>query len=194
MTRHCKPGEIGIEVGDQQNCNPDFKPMSKTLRGFWSWGNVTHGTMAKNSCLPRMPDLPGMQVFLNMQTGVGRIVDPLEYKENDAVKLTWREYQPGLEPVPEEICKGLSDTAVASWAYWMVRLVKKGEAKLLDGSAKLPNVEVREGHPFGDLPADPIVAPRNARHDWPITRGDLNVLEGSRSLMQRLALQSQGDA
>jgi len=186
MSVYVKTGEIGVEIGDDFNSNPDFKPLSITLRGRWSANHVPRGTTAKHSPLLKLPDLPGMHLFLNVDERTARVVDPLQYEENASIKLAWREYQANLEPLPEQVIEELDDQQVASWVYWIGRLIEKGEATLLDGSAALPDID--------DLPGDPIISPFNARYGLPRTLGEMKLFLDHTNIFERMRRDLQEEA
>jgi len=186
MAVYVKTGEIGVEIGDNENSNPDFKPLSVTLRGRWSANNVPRGTTARHSPLLRLPDLPGMYLFLNVEARTARVVDPLQYEDNASIKLAWREYQDGLEPLPEQKIEKMTDGDVASWVYWIGRLIEKGEATKLDGSAELPDID--------DIPGDPVISPFNARFGQPRTLGEMELFLRHTNLFDRLRRELQEES
>ncbi len=132
--------ENGLKIANQ---NVMFHPAKKTLRGRWETRNLPPGTTALNhdGALLTLEEIPGMHIALNPVTGAARIYDPLGLPQN--AKL-WEQckgvarscFGNNYKPA-ETIKQQLGKDQVATWYYWMKRLVDEGSARLVPGSSWL---------------------------------------------------------
>lgn len=146
--------EIVIEIRAPKNEDVMFEPMRSKLRSAWRRAGLPAGSTSRSAHLLSLPDLPGMRVCLTPSQRVGKVVDPLGFDENqtllleaNAVFRNLPSHRKDQHPAPDRVYTKLTQDDVATWFYWMKRLVDKGEAVVVSGSLdrKPPEGRIRVG-------------------------------------------------
>lgn len=126
-----------IEVGDDRNRQIQFPPSKQILRGKWTIQGMGHAEGAQRG-FGRMPPIPGMRVELDPKNKRARVFDPLGLSDmanvlaeaNAVVKAA---FSHEMRPQDESVFPSMSQDQLASWAYWMRRLVDDGKATMVEG-------------------------------------------------------------
>jgi hypothetical protein len=145
-------GEIVIEIAGNRNRQLLFGPTGQRLRGRWDSHSLAPGDTSQAG-LMKMPQIPGMYVTLNARDRVGKVEDPLGFPENRVLAMEVSRIHKGVfnqdvTAVPPLVRDGLMPEDVATWAYWMMRAVNDGQARLLSG--RLPEGEEEIIRSVGD--------------------------------------------
>lgn len=144
---------IIIEIDSAKNEASVFPPYSRTvpLRGRLSANRFPRGTTAMEfPGVMSVDNVPGLQVQVDLDAKTGRIFDPLSLIKYEALRETIATAlrHEKVSAVPE-VKVPLTDDKLATWVYWMRRLVANCQASLLklDGDwPKLPGkVQVNFG-------------------------------------------------
>lgn len=142
-----------------------FPPTQERLRGRWNWAEVQHLSISEayRQHASQVPVIPGICIVLDTDAASGTIFDPL--KEDEKGQEVWRKLQlvekaagnPSGLSKPKDIVtqSDLDEDAIKEWLYWIVRGVEAGHARLMDGSAPLPNLRDVKAMP-GKRQADPL--------------------------------------
>jgi len=131
--------ELVIELGTEQNQDVMFNPLRKRFRGRYDRHLLPPGSIGgENSMAMRIDQVPGIYVTIDLGRKRARIVDPLSLPENKALMAHINKCIGGIgtkyDPVAEEVHENMSDKQIATWIYWMARLVKKKYASVVSGS------------------------------------------------------------
>lgn len=146
---------IEIEVDGPSNPNLLFLPLARRVRGRFEWRRVKEPlAMVTATGWPDDMSIPGQRIGLNVDTGEGYLLEPLQGDENVATFEKIKREGFSLPPAREEF-KGVD---VATWLHWMKRAVRAGTARVVQG--KLP--EKIDGKPKTDFfGAHPTEDPRD---------------------------------
>ena len=133
--------KIVIEVGDNQNSNIMFNPHRKELRGRWDRHRLPAGTTSVDKGLLAVESLPGARIEVDTETKIARIYDPLKEDPEWAAKMPGinavlkiaLDNANGFAPFETQVME-LNDDGLATWVYWMKRLVQSKKAWLHEGS------------------------------------------------------------
>lgn len=144
---------VVIEVATRKNDTVVFYPAQERLRGRWRNSNLGFGSQPSEA-LMRMPDIPGIHVFVEVRDRRVGFRDPLAYKENARVleeasaahKAMDSDGRP-IVPVPDVVKDEVEDTEIATWLYWMMRLVQAEYAVLIKGSLPKDEAEIHRAFP-----------------------------------------------
>ena len=133
---------VEIEAGDDRNSQVLFAPKQETLRGRFSPHNFA-GDASSLRGIMNMPAIPGVRVRLDFRAGTGLIHDPLSQPQHQATlekaSAIWKKVNPmeaaGRDIVarPEMLEEEMDDNRVATWMYWMMRMVGGGLARVVSG-------------------------------------------------------------
>lgn len=149
-------GEIMIELVNPKGMDLLFDPLQVRLRSRFSRQMLPPGMTAGDTGLDALPDIPGMCVALNVATKTARVFDPLGVKSNEqrlaAINnVLAQNGRPAIGPAPETVKHLSTDNEVATWLYYMRRLVHEFKIALhVTGSAPLGELKDK-------LPGDPQV-------------------------------------
>jgi hypothetical protein len=139
-------GEFSIEVDTGSNDAVLFPPTQDRLRGTFSAHNLVMGDTSSVG-LFQMPNIPGMIVRVNCRTRTASITDPLAQPANaDLLNEISKKHKVifqghGVTSVPDREREGLTDDELASWVYWLMRLVQGKKARQTTGSSDIPRTE-----------------------------------------------------
>lgn len=142
---------VTIEVNESRNNNVMFLPLSENLRGRWDAHRLNPGDQSIAG-LHRIPVIPGLHVSVIAADRMCRVDDPLEMPGN-------RQLLAEINSVHKQIFKReltfksavvrqpVDDDEMATWVYWMMRLVKGGLANVVTGSLPRSDDELAEWFP-----------------------------------------------
>ena len=136
--------QIVVEVDTPTNGNYMFKPTGEVLRGHLDVKRDP--VLLRSREVGNLPPIEGQMIVLDMTAKIGRVVDPLGTPEGRVVLagVTQRLKNSGLdhrEQSPKtDKTYHLNDEEVATWCYWMKRMVDTNLGRLVEGSfpSKLP--------------------------------------------------------
>ena len=134
-------GEVTIEIAGPINENVLFPPLQERMRGRWEKRKLPLGDTGE---IYKLPDIPGLYIRVDPRSKTLQMIDPLGLPENaDLMKEIARKYKEiaGLgsdlsgDKRPREGVRKVvkNDDEVATWLYWMWRLVSEGMAVKISG-------------------------------------------------------------
>jgi hypothetical protein len=143
--------EMAIEIACPLNRNLLWGPRNIVLRGRWDSHNLTPGDQSQAGLL-KMPVLPGIQLRLDARNRRATITDPLADDENrsllnEANAVHEAVFGSRFSPWDEVVYEDMSDDALATWMYWMMRAVNAGNARVLDGRIPQREQDIRRTLP-----------------------------------------------
>lgn len=128
---------LEIEIDGPQNEALQFRPLQRRVRGRFDF---TRGGVDLYAVGAEWPGpVPGQKLGIDLDRGVGYVVDPLHDPANVVFKERIEKKGWTLPPAREEFpgaCK-------ASWLYWLANAVRCGLARVVSG--KLPEASETEG-------------------------------------------------
>lgn len=131
--------KLVIEIGNDKNGTIVFAPKNEQLRGRFSAHHMGRNASSTRGIL-NMPDLPGMYVSLDLREGKGSIIDPLSLPEfAPTLEAASKVHQDGdvsgrgLTFRPNAVEDEMDDDRCATWLYWMMRLIRDKDARVISG-------------------------------------------------------------
>jgi len=128
-------GEVVIEVGGDRNQYFYFRPLNCKLRGAYSTINVK--SVSSNTEFGNMPDIPGIQVGLDVDAKMLRAADPLgfpEYShvlaEANRIRKEWIGEGRAWDTM---VARNLSQSEIKTALWYMAELVWAKKAKVVQG-------------------------------------------------------------
>lgn len=123
---------IEIAIDTPKNGELFFRPISRRVRGTFDSKRLSFG---RNDAMAKWPDqIPGQILGVNVETGVGYIVDPLHDPANELLKAKVEKSLGKVPPAREDF----RDIDMATWLHFIKKAVHSGTARLVRGS--LPDV------------------------------------------------------
>ena len=139
-----KADEIVVIIDHPKNSDVLFSPANVNLRSRILPSRL-YGAPPQYQKFS-MSGIPGQRIHLNAKKREGRITDTLADDENKQLLEDLKTFRAQLDPpkydsdpVDEIVKKNLTEEDVATWLFWMVRLVEREEAELVQG--KLPSIK-----------------------------------------------------
>jgi hypothetical protein len=150
--------EATVEVWGDLCRNAMFPPTQERVRGRWDPHEMPPGDVSSVGLL-QMPVIPGMYVRVNVREKKAAVVDPLSFPENRALLDKVSEshhslFQKRVTSVDPVVRENMNDDDLASWVYWMMRLVQGGSARLIKGELPATEDEVQKAFPRGKIRKD----------------------------------------
>jgi hypothetical protein len=141
-------GEIVIELSDERNRNVMFPPTREVLRGQLLKSRFNSDE--QNEITSRIPDLPGIRIRLDYEKKEAQIFDPLgepnRQSELRAAEKAFIEFLGTKQTAMESrTYAGMNNTEAKTWLFWIHRLVKNKNAKIVSGT--IPSIQVIESLP-----------------------------------------------
>jgi len=133
--------EFTIEICAPQNNTVYFAPTKEILRGRTDMRTLPVGTQSSVGIL-QTPVCPGLHIRIDPVNMVGQVIDPLSKDPELMASISNAHVAAGQKkrsPVPT-ITRKLDRNGVATWAYWMIRLVNDGLARA-DGRSIVPTLD-----------------------------------------------------
>lgn len=132
---------IEIEVDSPRNESLSFPPLQQEVRGRFLFHRVAE-PMAMSKAEEWGTEIPGQRIGLNVQAKEGYVKDMLHDPQYQDAKRKVEAHKFKL-PSPLEKYPLKTQDEIATWIYWMQRVVDAGIAKVISG--RLP--EKYEGTP-----------------------------------------------
>jgi hypothetical protein len=128
-------GVIEFEVDNADNASLFFLPLQRRVRGALDLRRGGDGEMARLAV--QWPEkIPGQRIVLNVENGIGMIVEPLYEAEHRATR---RRIEARGESLPEEK-EVFSEVDVPTWCHWLRRAAQAGLIRQTQGNG-VPRVE-----------------------------------------------------
>jgi hypothetical protein len=148
-------GEVIVEIGDEMNRQVMFNPMQERLRGRWDPHHLQLGDTS-SAGLMQMPPIPGMYVCLSLTERKGVLLDPLSLAANATLLSRVSHTHHGLfkahcTAVETKVKAELTDDDLATWLYWMYRIVSGGQGRLISGSLPDSPADIKRRVPKGKV-------------------------------------------
>jgi hypothetical protein len=149
---------VVVEIADPLNRQVLFGPNQERLRGRWDPHNLMLGDTSSVG-LMQMPVIPGVLVALDLREKRGSITDPLAAPENARLlaqtsnfhRELWKQ---AISPRPSVVQEEMSDDDVATWLYWIMRVVIAGQARVVQGVVPKDEKAVKKLVPRGHIRKD----------------------------------------
>jgi hypothetical protein len=143
--------DVTVEVMERTNGNVLWGPTGSVLRGHWDSHNMCPGDQSEAGLL-RMPEIPGVYLTVSPRQRTVAVQDPLRLDENrqilaEASRIHRDLFKREFTHVPEDVRPDQSESDLATWLFWMMRLVKAGMARLVAGRLPEREEEIRRAFP-----------------------------------------------
>lgn len=133
-------GTVRVDIDDARNCDVLFFPTETKLR---SRIMPFRSGARPDSRLAQIQSIPGMQIEIDCEKRVGRIVDLLGKEENRRILENIKSalLTPGRENFSPQVVSGpeqdreyvLGPDEIVNWLFWMVRIVESGRGTVSSG-------------------------------------------------------------
>ncbi len=163
--------EYQIEIAGPRNEYIFFPPVPAVvnhrngLRGRWDFGKTAHRDKSEGwikEIAFSVPVIPGMVIAVNDSLMMGSVYDPLSLPDGavilQKVNDIRKQYEgAGFEPQQAwpTVKQKLDINGLKEWLYWMRRILDRGDAIPVPGSATMPDLETIRARP-GRRKADPF--------------------------------------
>lgn len=138
MAGRFRSSELVVELNGSLNQNFLFKPLMENLRGRWMVSRVKLGD---TGALSGMPDLPGQHICVDVKQKSLRVVDPLDFPENEQLLakangiLEAKNVGRGKMRPRDEINKNnLNDNAMKGLLWQLLELYDTGKLTVVQGT------------------------------------------------------------
>ncbi len=149
---------VTVEVVAESNRNVMFHPLAKVIRGRWDHHDLAAGDQSERG-LREMPVIPGLEITVSHEDRHLRVEDPLARPENipllQRVNAVWQHISRGNQQItfaPMDVRQDPTDDEIATWYYWVMRLVQGKQARVIRG-ARVPEneAEIRKALPKAEI-------------------------------------------
>jgi hypothetical protein len=148
-----RPALVGVtvEVCEDNNRNYLWGPTGQRLRGRWDGHNLNGGD-ASEAGLRKMPVIPGMHISVLPRQRTCRVDDPLADPSAQPLLMEInRVYYPIFKvqrtPVESVVRTDCTDSDMASWLALLMRAVKSGLGRVIDGELPRDEAELMRAFP-----------------------------------------------
>lgn len=118
-----------IEVDDKLNASLFFLPLQRKVRGKFDFMRVKEANARR--LVDNYPEgVPGQRLRLNTSTGEASLIEPL--RDDQEWQFTGRNIEREGAELPKS--ERFEAVDVATWAYWMIRAVESGNARIVAGT------------------------------------------------------------
>lgn len=166
-----------LEIADDKNRGVIFGPLGVRLRGRWDSAKVAKFQHSESSSLgalyERVPVIPGMFVWIDLDKKAAGAFDPLEKTDNgrklmDSIRNHYQKNESTVvRPADEIQIENMNPDQIKDFLYWMRRILDDQKAVVVIGSSELPSLDAIKKMP----------GKRTLNHGWPAVDKDTRAIE-----------------